>query len=346
MELKLALIGFGVVGQGLAKLLVEKKAQLKKRYGVTFKVTAISDFVKGAILDPKGIDLKKALKAAEGGKNLETLKVKTKGLDALKTIKQAKADVVVEATFTDLKTGMPAIKHVEQAFKSKAHVVTCNKGPVALAHKRLSNLAKKHGVTWRYEGTVMSGTPVISLAKEAMAGAEITAVRGILNGTTNYMLCEMEKGVDYKKVLKKAQKLGYAEADPTGDVEGFDAMGKVIILANTLMGVALTEKDVQRKGITKITQAMIKKATQKGKRYKLIGEVKKGKNGKIQASVKPTLVDANSFLGSVSGPRNAISFDTDTLGEVSITGPGAGKIETGFSLLSDLLELAWGLSQK
>ena len=165
--MKLALIGFGVVGQGLAKLLVEKKAHLKKKYGVTFKVTAISDFVKGAVLDAKGIDLKKALKAAESGKSLETLKVQTKGLDALKTIKEAGADVIVEATYTDLKTGQPAIKHVEQAFKCKAHVVTCNKGPVALAHKRLSSLAKKHGVTWRYEGTVMSGTPVISLAKES-----------------------------------------------------------------------------------------------------------------------------------------------------------------------------------
>ncbi len=307
---------------------------------------AISDFLKGSLLDPKGIDLKKVLKAVEAGKSIETIKCETKGLDALKTIDRAKADVVVEATYTDLKTGKPAITHVERAFKNGCHVVTTNKGPVALAHKRLSALAKKHGVTWRYEGTVMSGTPVISLAKEAMAGATITAVRGILNGTTNYMLCEMEKGVAYDKVLKKAQKLGYAEADPTGDVEGFDALGKVIIIANTLMGANLTEKDVKRKGITKLTPAMIEKAKKAGKRYKLIGEVKRTKTGKLEASVKPVLVANNSFLGSISGARNAISFDTDALGEVSITGPGAGKKETGFSLLSDLLELTWGLQQK
>jgi len=346
VEIKLAIIGFGVVGQGLAKLIVDKKKEHKKRYGVDFKVVAISDFLKGSILDPRGINLASALKTVESSKNLETMRAPTKGLTPLKSIDQAKADIVIEATYTDLKTGQPAIKHIERAFRKGASVVTTNKGPVALAHKRLSALAKKHGVSWRYEGTVMSGTPVLSLCKEALAGATISRIRGILNGTTNYILCEMAKGKKYDNALKQAQKLGYAEADPTGDVEGHDAMGKVVILANTVMGAAITEKQVRCKGISKITAAMVQDAKKKGQVYRLIGEVRRTKTGGIAASVKPTLVAAESFLGGVTGPRNALTIETDTLGEVVISGPGAGKIETGFSVLSDLLNLSWSQSMR
>ena len=200
--------------------------------------------------------------------------------DNIQLIKQCNADVLCELTFTDLKTGEPAISHCKAAFESGKHIVTSNKGPAALKYAELKALADKHNVKFMIEGTVVAGTPIINLAEGPLAGCEITKIRGILNGTTNYMLSEMEKGMDYNAVLKVAQELGYAEADPTGDVEGYDARGKVTILANVVMGAPLKIDDVSCKGITKITSADIDNAKKKNARWKLIGCVEKV-NGKL-----------------------------------------------------------------
>jgi homoserine dehydrogenase len=152
------------------------------------------------------------------------------------------------------------------------------------------------------------------------------------------MLTEMEKGMDYNSVLKVAQELGYAEADPTGDVEGYDARGKVTILANVVMGTPLKISDVSCKGITKITPADIEEAKKQGKRWKLIGMVEK-KDGKVTGSVAPEMVDLGHPLAGIMGAKNALTFTTDLLGDVTIVGPGAGRKETGFAILTDLLAI-------
>jgi homoserine dehydrogenase len=202
----------------------------------------------------------------------------------------------------------------------------------------MKKTADEKGVQFLIEGTVCSGTPILNLADGPLAGCEITAIRGILNGTTNYMLTEMEKGMDYNDVLKKAQDLGYAEADPTGDVEGHDARGKVTILANVVMGASLNVPDVACKGITGITPGDIEKAKQQNARWKLIGSVEK-KNGKVHASVAPQMVPLTHPLAGVMGATNALTFTTDLLGDVTMVGPGAGRIETGYSILTDLLKI-------
>jgi homoserine dehydrogenase len=334
---KLAFIGFGVVGQGLAEILLKKKEELKAAHGFDYSVVAVSDFKLGSALDNGGLDLAKVLELAGQGKISEYPGAET-GLDALETIKKSDADIVIEVTYTDVKTGEPAYGHFKAALEAGKHLVTTNKGPTALFFKELSELAAAKGAQLRYEGTVVAGTPVLNLTEMCLAGTEISEVRGILNGTTNFILTNMEAGRNYEEVLKEAQELGYAEADPTADVEGFDALAKVVILAKSVMGADISTSDVDRTGITGITLADVEAAGKEGMRWKLIGKVTKA-GGKVTASVKPEKVALTDPLASVGGATNALTFVTDLLGEVTIVGPGAGRVETGYSLLIDMLAI-------
>lgn len=332
---KIAIMGFGTVGQGISEILLSKKNYLKEKYNFEFAIVAVGDFVFGNVYNPNGLNIPFMLEEAKAKKKFTKDVV---AWDNIRLIKESNATVMCELTYTDLHTGGPAVDHVRAALEAKKHVVTSNKGPAALKYAEMKALADKKGVKFLIEGTVVSGTPIINLAEGPLAGCEISRIRGILNGTTNYMLSEMEKGMDYHAALKVAQELGYAEADPTGDVEGYDARGKVTILANVVMGAPLKISDVACRGITKITPADIAEAKKQGKRWKLIGCVEK-KDGQVTGSVAPEMVDLSHPLAGVLGAKNALTFSTDLLGDVTIVGPGAGRKETGFAILTDLLRI-------
>lgn len=338
MKFKLAFIGFGVVGQGLGDILIEKKDWLEEKYNFEYEVVAISDMIKGSVYKEDGLDLEEVMDFVEEGHNLDDYKIGKTGWDPIKTITESNADVIIEVTYTDMETGGPALEHVRTALQEGKHVVSTNKGPVANEAKKLVELAKQKGVYYRFEGTVLSGTPAINLALWNLAGCEITEIKGIVNGTTNYILSQMEEGMEYDDALKKAQELGYAEADPTGDVEGIDAQGKIEILSNTLMGADIELDDVERKGITDISLEDVKGAKEEGYRWKLVGSTKKT-DGHVVAKVAPEKLPLDHPLASVMGPTNALTFTTDYLDDVTIIGPGAGKKETGFALLVDLLAI-------
>ena len=339
MKQRLALIGFGVVGQGLAEILVQDKEQLKEKFGYEFTVVAISDKMKGSIYNENGLDLSKCLNLVKNNKSLEEYENTTeKGWDSLKTISNSNSNVIVEVSWTDIQTGEPALSHVKSALNLQKHVVMTNKGPVALAGNELLELAKQNNVQLKFEGTVLSGTPAINLGLNTLGGSGITEIHGILNGTTNYILTEMENGLSYENALQQAQDLGYAEADPSGDVEGWDALGKVVILTNVVMNFPLKKTDVEREGITKITSKDVEEAKKEGKRWKLIASIVK-EGSKIKASVKPVKISLDNPLASIMGPTNALTFRTKYVGDVTIVGPGAGKLATGFSILTDLLEI-------
>lgn len=336
-EYKLALIGFGNVGQGLVQILAERSEQYANQFEARFTVVAVCDMVKGSVYNPDGIAPTELLDAAAAGR-LNTVKAPHHDWDALHTITDSNADVVVEMTFTDLKSGQPAISHVEAAFKAGKHVVTTNKGPVALKYKELNDLARANEVHFGVEGSVMSGTPSLVLGTDLLSGAGVTKIQGILNGTTNYILTRMSNGDAYDAALAEAQKLGYAEADPTGDVEGFDAAGKVVILASLLMQTAISMDDVDREGITRLTIADMKAAAEAGECWKLIGSLEKTADG-VKASVKPTRLPLSHPLANVGGATNAITYTTDLLGEVTLIGPGAGRLPTGYAIIEDLLQI-------
>jgi len=338
MQYKLALIGFGNVGQGFVQILRDKGADLQKQFGADFRIVAVSTLRKGSVCDPNGLDPAALLDVISKTGKIETVSAPHHGWDALKTIADSGADVIVELSYTDLKTGEPALTHMRAAFEAGKHVVTANKGPIALRYAELKKLADSKGVEIGAEGTVMGGTPSMRLGLELLAAAGVTRVQGIINGTTNYILTQMESGMTYADALSEAQAKGYAEADPTGDVEGFDAAGKAVILANLLMGAELAMSDVDRIGITSLTPQDIKSAAEDGERWKLIGKVEK-LGGKVSASVRPTRLPVTHPLASVGGAINALTFTTDLLGDVTLIGPGAGRLETGYAVLGDLLAI-------
>jgi homoserine dehydrogenase len=175
------------------------------------------------------------------------------------------------------------------------------------------------------------------LKEFGLAGAKVTELRGILNGTTNYILTQMEQGIGYDKALKQAQKLGYAEANPEGDVEAYDPAAKVTILANALMNADVNYRDVEREGIREITPEAIRKASEKSERIKLVASASIGRDGKVKAAVRPTLVPYTSILAHVGGVMNALQISTDVQPDVTIFGPGAGGDSAGYGLLNDLL---------
>ena len=340
-EVKLIFVGFGGVAQGCAKHLASHKEELERDYGFQFKVVAISDTVKGSILNSdQGINLSDALKVSQSGKKLDAgaLKGKT-GLSTIETIRDSDAEIVIEATWTNLKDAEPGLTHLVTALENGKDVATSNKGPIALAYKRLTELAKSKGRQLRFESTVMSGTPVFNMREFALQGATITALKGILNGTSNYVLTEMAAGKNYNEVLKRAQELGYAEVDPSGDVEAYDPTAKITILANALMNADVNYRDVERQGITHITLNDISNAAKESKRVKLIASASKDAEGKWAVSCKPSLLPMADILAHVDGVMNALKISMDVQPDVTIIGPGAGGDSAGYGLLSDVLTI-------
>jgi homoserine dehydrogenase len=349
MEYKLGLIGCGTVGQGLLEILRNKKDDLRDKLNFEVKVVAISDKLKGSLLIPEGIELERLLGLLDKGKKIddyfEGTTSEVEQMDPLEMIEKCDAGIIAELTYTDIQTAEPATSYVKKALQSGKHVVTSNKGPAALYYPELKKLADENNLFFRIEGTVMSGTPVFNLFESGFSGNTIKEIKGILNGTTNFILSKMEEeNMDYEEALTLAQKLGYAEADPTADVEGYDALAKVVILSNVLLGGNIKPSDAKREGITSLSKEEILKAKQEGYRYKLIASTKK-ENGQIEASVSPQKLLLSDPLAGIMGANNALTFDLDLLGKVTIQGPGAGKTETGYSILTDMLSIHRHLSK-
>lgn len=334
----IVVIGLGVVGTGMAEILHNKKEKLKEKYGFEYKIVGICDLIKGSIYDGNGLNLGEVLKLNKEKGVIGDYPCKEKGLKSVDMITKPEVEIVAEVTPTNVKTGEPGLTHFKTALEHKKHVVSTNKGPIALKYRELRDLAERNNVYLGFEGTVISGTPAINLGTRDLAGCDIKSVRGILNGTTNYILTQMEEGRGYEEVLKEAQQKGYAETDPTADVEGYDPLAKIVILANAVMGGDVNINDVYREGITGITLEDVENAKKEGKRIKLIGRAWK-ENGKVTAQVKPESLPVTDPLANVMGVLNAITFETDVTGDVTIIGPGAGAYTAGYAMVADMLEI-------
>jgi homoserine dehydrogenase len=339
-HLRLSIVGFGTVGQGLAQLLASKGTLLKQRHGLEVTLVSVANARHGFVYREEGLQISTLLELAAAGRPLTEHPHVQHWQDALAGLQTTPADVLVEATGTNLRDAEPGISHIRTALARGMHVVTANKGPVALAASELLRLAQQHQVQLRMEATVMAGTPVLSSIREGMAGAQLSAIRGILNGTTNYILSAMAAGQDYAEVLAQAQALGYAEADPTADVEGYDALAKTLILAAVVFGQPLRPEQVARQGITSITRERVQAALREGKRVKLIASLERdARSGSLQARVEPIELPLSDPLARIDGITNAVTLQSDTLAEVTISGPGAGRLQTGQGLLADLIAI-------
>lgn len=334
--MKLALIGFGVVGQGLAEILRDKADDLRQSYDFAPQIIAVATQRRGSLFHPDGLKIDDLLTSVTKGhlSHYPDSAGLIRDWDALHIIHECSADVVVESTHSNFETAQPALDFCRAALHTGKHVVLANKGPVALAYSELHTLAERAGKKLYFEATVMAGTPSIRLAMDTLSGCRITEARGILNGTTNYILTQMENGMAYGEALAQAQVLGYAEANPAADVDGWDAAGKTLILANAVFGKPLTLAQMTVKGISHLTQADIEAARSAGERWKLIARVTPD-----EGSVQPMRLPVTDPLANISGAANAISYKTDLMGSVTLVGPGAGRLPTGFGLLADLLHI-------
>ncbi len=339
---RLGLIGFGVVGQALAQVIANKSAALEEKYGLVLQIVAVATRSRGTLYHPDGLDIETLLKVMQEGGNLAAYPEASgliRGWDGRQIAAASNADTIVELSYTDLQTGQPASDHCRAAFENGKNVSTANKGPLALAYPELAELAQRQGVGFAFESTVMAGTPAIR-GGELLKGNDISEISGIFNGTTNFILTQMEaQGASFAAALAEAQQLGYAEADPAGDVEGHDAAAKVVILANVLMGARLSLDQVATTGISHLTAGDIATAQAQGKRWKLIGRVRR-QGGQISASVAPETLPLANPLANVGGATNAITYHADLLGPITLIGAGAGGKETAAGILADILTMA------
>jgi homoserine dehydrogenase len=257
-----------------------------------------------------------------------------------RVIRNSGADIVVEATPTNSVNGEPASSYCRLALQNGKSVVTANKGPAAFNANSLKRIAKESDTSFEFEGSVMSGTPLIRYARESLIGAGLIGFEGILNGVSNFVLSCVEAGdIGFSEAVNKARTLGYSEADPRADIDGHDARLKVTILANELLGGQLKPQDVVCEGIGNLTPQAVRDAVAANARWKLIGTAMKAPDGSIRASVGPKLLPMESALAGVQGTTNAVTFRTTLLGDVTVRGPGAGRIETAYALLSDIFTI-------
>ena len=333
-------MGWGVVGRSFAQIVTERKRELDNKYGFRPRIVAIID-QKGSAINSKGLELEQMLTLKkEKGTVSASNQHGHPGMSALETIESIEAEAIIEVTPTNIETAEPGLSYIKTAFRTGKHVVTTNKGPLALALPALTELADYNNVYLRFSGTVGAGTPVLEFAKKCLQGDKILSIRGILNGTTNYILSEMdEKHITFEKALKAAQELGYAEADPTMDVDGYDAAAKLVIMANWIMDKKVTIKDVEIRGIRNISGQSIDDATKKGCKIKLIGSIEES------LKVEPTQINKHDPL-AVDGALNAVTFVSESAGEQTIIGRGAGGMETASAVLRDLLDIKKAIANK
>lgn len=341
-RLNLCLIGFGNASRAFCKILLEHHESVKEMTGYDVRVTAIATRSKGSLIEQDGINLEQALTCIN--KNGMIHETKSLDLDTLLLIEQSGADAMIEMSALSINDGQPAISYIEKAFDLGMHVITANKGPIAWRYKELKKTAEDKNLQFLYETTVMDGTPVFNLVKYTLPGCTVQSFKGILNSTTNFVIEEMEKGNDYSSAIKQAQLEGFAEADPSLDIDGWDAAAKTTALANVLFDGDLTPLDIDRKGINDITATDVNNALKDNKKIKLICEGYY-ENGAIKGKVSPQLIDRSDILATIDATSSLVSITTDLMGEIIIIEKNPEIQQTGYGIYSDLLTMLSNLNQ-
>jgi homoserine dehydrogenase len=334
---RLALVGFGNVGRRFAERLRGSYGRALRAEGVKVCVTGIATARHGVAIDPRGLDLGRALRLTSHGRSLAPLHRGKSVRGVREFIARVPADVLVEVTTLDPRTGQPATRHVRQALARGLHVITANKGPVAFALRSLQALASRKRRLFLHEGAVMDGAPVFNLVARCLPGARVTGFRGTLNSTTNLVFSRMEEGFGQDAAVKQAQALGIAEADPRNDLDGWDAAVKGCALADALLGASIRPRQVSRRGIAGVSRLDVRRALAAGFRTRLVVRGAR-RRGRVRVSVRPERIPLGDPL-SGSGPDAALVLETDLLGEIGVFERGATLDQTAYALLSDLVEV-------
>jgi homoserine dehydrogenase len=347
-ELAVALVGFGNVGRRFLRLLDEAGDRLEFQW----RLVAIGTRHHGSVISDDGIDARQAIATIEAGHSLNRLDADSherSGIDVVRQVTDTFAEeasdarlIVVETTVLDIERGEPATGHVHASLDGLAHVVTANKGPAAFAYRELEELAASVRRAFRFEGAVMDGIPIFNLVRETMPGVTIEGFRGVINTTCQFALSEMERGASFDDAIGEMQARGIAEADPSLDVDGWDAAAKTAALANVLMGAEVTPHDIARMGIRDVSAADLAHAARTGRRIRLVASASM-RAGRLEARVEPELLDHGDPLATLGPVENALYLRTDLLGEVGIVQRSSSLQQTAYALLSDVTSIARGL---
>ena len=341
-SIRIALIGLGNVGRSFLGLMAAKSDLLAAR-GLELVLTGAADS-SGAIMDDAGIDPVALSEHKARGGNAGNFVRGTPGMSALKLAAQAPADLLLEASAVNLKTGQPGLDCVRRAIQRRMSVVLANKGPLVHAFGELEAAAAAAGVGLAYSATVCGALPVVNIGRRDLAGCDIRAVAGIFNSTSNSILAAMAAGGSYEQALHQAKLDGIAEADPSLDVEGWDTANKLVIIANSILGQPATLADVTPvTGITGITAAQIAAGKAQGRVVKLVARAERDAATRGAApyalSVRPEWLPAGDFLANVSGWEMGIVFDTDIMGLQQFKVDERGPVPTAAAMLRDVITL-------
>ncbi len=339
-ELRIALIGLGAVGRAWARLVTERAERMQRLYGTRLVVTGVFTARHGAAIDPRGLDLSEVLRAYEAG-NLTDLSVHPAPADGGTFVDTCPADVLVELSVLNPQTGQPALDYVRRALRRGLHVVTANKGPIALAYRELRDLARTQNRWLLFESSVMDGIPIFSMVRWGLPAAEIRGFYGILNSTTNLVLTLMEQGASMEEAIRQAQAMGIAEADPSHDIDGWDAAVKVCILANVWMDADLKPTDVDRTGIRSVSPADLRAALDRGHRMKLVCRAQRRPDGTLQASVRPEEVPLYDPLAQTKETEAFLCIESDSIAPLALVERArATPVHTAYGVLADVLQIA------
>ena len=341
MRADLLLVGFGNVARRFAGLLDERKEVLTRQHDLEPRIVGISTRRHGSAFAAEGLDVTAILGSYARGRIAETTE---RAPDVTRLIERLAASdaplrVVVETTPLAIADGQPAIAHIEAALEAGCDVVTANKGPVAFAYRSLRDLARRAGRSFLFEGAVMDGVPIFNLARETMPALTFHGFRGVVNSTTNYVLSALEDGEAFAPALERMQAEGIAEADPSLDVDGWDAAAKTAALANVLMDAELTPQDIDRTGIGPESAPIALRARTRGRRLRLVAAASRTPGGKVSGSVRPVELPDDDLLARLHGKSNALILQTDLLGDIAIHQLGGDVTMTAYALLSDLVTL-------
>lgn len=333
--MRIGLIGYGGVGKAFIELIVDKSSKLKEE-GIDLEVVYIINS-KGGIYNPKGIDCAELLADSKAGKNIFEDINEDRKITPDFMLQRRDVDLIVELTSTNKETGEPALTYITKSLENKIHVVTGNKGPIIHGYKKLHKIAKENGVHLGIGCTCGGALPSVNGGIIEMAGSEVYSIEGVLNGTTNYILKEMEAtGCTYDIALKKAKDFGIAEANPSFDVEGWDTAFKLLILTNVIMKEEKKLSDIKIEGITGLKPEDIKISLEEGKRYKLIGRTtREGKE--LKMVVRLEKVGKEHSFYNVDGKNKAVRYISDTLGELTLIGGASGTTAAAASILRDII---------
>jgi len=342
MRADLALIGFGHVGRRFARLIEERRDWLSLDYDLDCRVVGIATRHHSSVFRMAGVDAVACAVSVEGGHPLNESGAPLAGdsFDVIRRLSESDAPlkVLVETTTLDINAGQPAIDHVRAALQAGCHAVTANKGPAAFAFEELSALAYDRDASFLFEGAVMDGVPIFNLVRETLPAVEITGFRGVINSTTNHILSALEDGEGYDAALQRMQEMGIAEADPSLDVDGWDAAAKTAALANVLMRARMTPQAVDREGIGPGTARLAMAAKARGARVRLVASARRTPQG-VLTSVRPVELPEADLLAGLRGMANALVLQTDLLGEIAVCQLSGSLTQTAYALLSDLVAI-------